>query len=182
MASMALALPHKPPGGSGIDGQYHPVYDHGHGPGGGEPTLHHVRALARVRAARAHAHAHAHAFGPYHPGYYKRAAGEKSSLWKVQYMSKGLNLPNLVWLSNHLFQKATIWSMFVIFVRLSSQEWECHGFLYRLSWEDKHHQLTRGVRRVCLWGVATTDSLQMSTNKEDTLSIQWERFSVGFFF
>merc|ERR1712037_555417 len=77
IASMALALPHKPPGGSGIDGQYHPVYDHGHGPGGGEPTLHHVRALARIRAARAHAHvhAHAHAFGPYHPGHYKRAAG-----------------------------------------------------------------------------------------------------------
>ena len=78
MASMALALPHKPPGGSGIDGQYHPVYDHGHGPGGGEPTLHHVRALARARVAHAHAHAHAHAFGPYHPGYFKRAAGERS--------------------------------------------------------------------------------------------------------
>ena len=84
MASMALALAHKPPGGSGIDGQYHPVYDHGHGPGGGEPTLHHVRALARARVA--HAHAHPHAFGPYppgpgpyHPGYFKRAAGESSS-------------------------------------------------------------------------------------------------------
>merc|ERR1711973_740944 len=81
MASMALALPHKPPGGSGIDGQYHPIYDHGHGPGGGEPTLHHVRALARARAARAHARAHAHAFepfpdyGPYHPGFFKREAG-----------------------------------------------------------------------------------------------------------
>merc|ERR1712062_189680 len=75
MASMALALPHKPPGGSGIDGQYHPIYDHGHGPGGGEPTLHHVRALARARAARAHAHAHAHPYGPFHPGYFKRAAG-----------------------------------------------------------------------------------------------------------
>merc|ERR1712107_230915 len=80
MASMALALPHKPPGGSGIDGQYHPIYDHGHGPGGGEPTLHHVRALARARAARAHARAHAHAFepfpdyGPYHPGFFKREA------------------------------------------------------------------------------------------------------------
>merc|ERR1712012_752695 len=78
MASMALALPHKPPGGSGIDGQYHPIYDHGHGPGGGEPTLHHVRALARARDARAHAHA----FGPYpdygsyHPGFFKREAGE----------------------------------------------------------------------------------------------------------
>ena len=81
MVSMALALPHKPPGGSGIDGQYHPVYDHGHGPGGGEPTLHHVRALARARAA--HAHAHAHAFGPYHPGYFKRAAGERSSFLRT---------------------------------------------------------------------------------------------------
>ena len=88
MASMALALPHKPPGGSGIDGQYHPVYDHGHGPGGGEPTLHHVRALARARVA--HAHAHAHAFGPYppgpgpyHPGYFKRAAGERRSFMRT---------------------------------------------------------------------------------------------------
>ena len=81
MASMALALPHKPPGGSGIDGQYHPVYDHGHGPGGGEPTLHHVRALARARAA----HAHAHAFGPYHPGYFKRAAGERSYFFVAFY-------------------------------------------------------------------------------------------------
>ena len=101
MASMALALPHKPPGGSGIDGQYlqiqwsisswllfpgqyHPIYDHGHGPGGGEPTLHHVRALARARAARAHARAHAHAFepfpdyGPYHPGFFKREAGARN--------------------------------------------------------------------------------------------------------